>query len=134
MYLPQHRRNPPPTGKDELAGGAQGAPTDDSGIPQAPTDGSGTPIPATPRAPSQAPTEDSGLSATTSRASTLARAPVIDSTPGSTDELFKQVMKAYLEAQTQSTASSQAKPQEHPCKPGHPLKPNLFLRLVSPRE
>ena len=47
---------------------------------------------------------------------------------------FQIARQAYLEAQTQSTASSQPKPQEKPCKPGHPLKPNFFLRLISPWE
>ena len=64
--------NPPPTGKDELAG-------------VAPTKGSGTPTP-TPIvfcAPTPAP------------ATTLAIAPSLD------NKLFKQFMKAYLKAQVQ---------------------------------
>lgn len=65
------RRNPPPTGEDELAG----APTEGSGTP--------TPTPVISRAPTPAPVP----------------APVVR--PAPTDEQFKQFMKTYLEAQTQ---------------------------------
>ena len=53
---------------DKLVGGVQWALSDNSDIFQAPTDDSGTP--ATSRAPSRAPTEDSGLFAPTLRAHT----------------------------------------------------------------
>ena len=83
-------RNPPPAGKDELAG--------------APTDGSGTPAPT--------------ITPAVSRALTPAPAPTA-SAPASTDELFKQFMKTYLEAQTQ-TAQGQAEPQKQPLKAWFP--------------
>ena len=81
-------RNLPLTGKDELAGGAPGAPTKGSGTP--------TPTPAVFCAPSPAP------------AASLAPAPA--SSPAFTDELFKQFMKAYLEAQNQPPSHGQSEP------------------------
>ena len=84
------RRNSPPTGEDELAG--------------APTDGSGTPAPT--------PT------AAISHALTPAPAPTA-SAPASMNKLFKQFMKTYLEAQTQ-TAQGQAEPREQPLKARFP--------------
>ena len=80
------RRNLLPTGKDELAGAS--------------TNGSGTPVPTPTPAISRAPTP--------------APAPTA-SAPAFTDELFKQFMKTYLEAQTQ-TAQGPAEPQEPPFK------------------
>ena len=80
------RRNPPPTGEDELAG----ASTNGSGTP-APT-----PTPAVSRAPTRAP------------------APAA-SAPAFTNELFKQFIKTYLEAQTQM-AQGQAEPREQTLK------------------
>ena len=66
-------RNPPPTDEDKLAG--------------APINGSGTPAPTPTPAVSRAPTP--------------APAPTA-SAPASTDKLFKQLVKTYLEAQTQT--------------------------------
>ena len=87
-------RNPPPAGKDELAGTVA-------------TEGSGTPTPTlvVSRAPTPAP------------ATASAAALSLDT------ELFKQFMKAYLEAQV----PSQTKVDSEPCK--QPLKtrfPDLY--------
>ena len=62
MASPRTCLNPPSTGEDELARGAQGALTGDSGTPAPP-----------------------------SHAATLALAPVLGSAPSPTDALFKQL-------------------------------------------
>ena len=92
MAGPRARRSPrqnlPPIGKDELAGAT---PTRGSG---APTRGSGAPTPTSVvfRAPTPAP------------ATALAVAPSLD------NELFKQFMKAYLEAQVPGQTKIDPKP------------------------
>lgn len=78
---PRSCRNPPPAGEDKLAGCAQ----------EAPTNGSSTSTPATSRAPSCDPNS--------------ALAPVPGSVLRSTNELFKQVMKAYMVAQPQLSSA-----------------------------
>ena len=85
------RRNPPLTGEDELAGAA-------------PTEGSGTPIP-TPvlsHAPTPAPATASAVA------------------PSSDNELFKQFMKAYLEAQVPGRTEVDPKPRKQPLKAQFP--------------
>lgn len=79
-------QNPPPTGEDELAGGAQRAPTNDSGT--------STPTSATSRAPTSAPI------------------PIPGSAPGPTNVFFKQFVKAYPEAQTH-LLSTQSQAEDH---------------------
>lgn len=95
-------QKPLPIGKDELAEGAQ----------EAPTDNSGTPVP-------------------TSRTLILASTPVLtpSSAPASTNELFKKFMKACLENQTQAPAPSQAEPREQPLKAWFPdfYYKNLYI-------
>ena len=76
-------RNPLPAGEDELAGAA---PTEGSGTP--------TPTPVVSRAPTPAP----------------ATAPA--AAPSSDNELFKQFMKAYLEAQVPGRTEVDPKPRE----------------------
>ena len=85
------RRNPPPTGKDELAGAA-------------PTEGSGTltPTPVVSRAPTPAPATASAVA------------------PSSDSELFKQFMKAYLEAQMPGRTEVDPKPCKQPFKAQFP--------------
>ena len=68
------RRNPPPGGEDELAGGPPGAPTK----------GSNTPTPSPPVSRAQTPAS--------------AQAPTLLSNEG----LFQQFIKAYLENQNQN--------------------------------
>ena len=75
-----------------------------------------------------------------SRAPTSASAPVSSSFSRSTDGLFKQVMKAYMEAQTQpsSAPNQRIEPREQSLKARLPnlyfgkshLEPNLFRRLA----
>lgn len=95
-------QEPLPIGKDELAEGAQ----------EAPTDNSGTPVP-------------------TSRTLILASTPVLtpSSAPASTSKLFKKFMKACLENQTQAPAPSQAEPREQPLKAWFPdfYYKNLYI-------
>ena len=76
------RWNPPPAGKDELAGAA---PTEGSGMP--------TPTPVV------------------SRASTPALATTPATASSSDNKLFKQFMKAYLEAQVPGQTEIDSKPR-----------------------
>ena len=85
------RRNPRPAGEDELAGAA---PTEGSGTP--------TPTPVVSRAPTPAP----------------ATAPA--AAPSSDTELFKQFMKAYLEAQVPSRTKVDSKPRKQLLKTWFP--------------
>ena len=85
------RRNPPPAGEDELAGAV---PTEGSDTP--------TPTPVMSCAPTPAP----------------ATAPA--AAPSSDNELFKQFMKAYLEAQVPGRTEVDPEPREQPLKARFP--------------
>ena len=101
------RRNPPPTGEDELAGAAQGP---------APTEGSdtSTPAPAASRVPTPTPPPDAPVAAPSSAPALAATAPSLD------NELFKQFMKAYLEAQVPGRTEVDPEPREQPLKARFP--------------
>ena len=95
-------QNPPLTGKDELAGAALGP---------APTEGSNTstPAPAVSRVPIPAPT-DVSVAAPSPALALTATAPFSD------NELFKQFMKAYLEAEVPGRTEVDPKPRKQPLK------------------
>ena len=101
------RRNPPPTGEDELAGAAQGP---------APTEGSdtSTPAPAASRVPTPTPPPDALVAAPSSAPALAATAPSSD------NELFKQFIKAYLEAQVPGQTEVDPEPCKQPLKAQFP--------------
>ena len=84
-------RNAPPAGEDELAGAV---PTEGSGTPTPTPVVSHTPTPAPATAPAAAPSSDT--------------------------ELFKQFMKAYLEAQIPDLTEIDSKPRKQPLKTHFP--------------
>ena len=101
------RRNPPLTGKDELAGAAP---------EPAPTKGSDTSTlaPAASCVPTPTPPPDTLVAAPSSAPALAATAPSSD------NELFKQFMKAYLEAQVPGRTEVDPEPREQPLKARFP--------------
>ena len=110
MARPPARRSPcwnaPPTGKYELAGAAPGP---------APTEGSDTftLAPAVSRVPT--PTPSDALVAALSLSPALAA-----TVPSSDNKLFKQFIKAYLEAQVSSRTKVDPEPRKQPLKAQFP--------------
>lgn len=102
------RRNPSPTGEDELA--------------RAPTKCSGTSTPTPIISHASTPALASALVPAPGAMPAPAAVPAPAARPAPTDEMFKQFMKTYLEAQTQP-ALGLSEPGERPLKA---LFPNLY--------